>query len=52
VNDVLDEFINNINKRTLFCDGDKINLTITNQFLHHPIFSGLETINNDNSPIT
>ena len=52
VNDVLDELIDNIKKRTLFRDGDKIDLTITNQYLHHPISSGLKTIDNDNSPIT
>jgi hypothetical protein len=52
INEVLDDLINTIKKRTSFRDGDKIDLTITNGFLHHPISSGLKTIDNDNSPIT
>jgi hypothetical protein len=51
LNNVIFELINTIKQRTLFQNGDKIDLIITNPYLYHPISTGLMTINDDNNPI-
>ncbi len=50
---MLIELINNIKQRTLFRNGHKIDLIITNPYLYHRmiISTGLMTINDDNNPI-
>jgi hypothetical protein len=44
VNDILNESINFIKKRSSFRDGDKLNI-ITNPILNNLISTGLKTIN-------
>ncbi|NJM79984.1 MAG: hypothetical protein HC854_10825 [Flavobacterium sp.] len=44
VNDILNESINYIKKRTSIRDGDKMNIIITNPILNRPISTGLKTI--------
>jgi hypothetical protein len=51
LNDVLNELLNTIKRRTLFRTGDKLDLVITNPNLSHPISTGLLTISNDINPI-
>jgi hypothetical protein len=51
LNDVLNELLNTIKRRTLFRTGDKLNLIVTNPNLSHPISTGLLTISNDINPI-
>jgi hypothetical protein len=41
VNDILDESINYIKKRTSFRDCDKMNIIITSPILNKPISTGL-----------
>jgi hypothetical protein len=45
VNNILDESINYIKKRTSFRDCDKMNIIITSPILNKPISTGLETTN-------
>jgi hypothetical protein len=45
VNDMLNESINYIKKRTSIRDGDKMSIIITSPILNNPISTGLKTIN-------
>src|SRR6266487_2366968 len=44
LNDILLELMNTVKQRTLFRDGDKIDLIISNPNLYHTISTGLMTI--------
>jgi hypothetical protein len=46
LNDIFDEMIRTIKERTLFREGDKLQLVILNENLYHPIYTGLLTISN------
>jgi hypothetical protein len=43
--------VNTIRRRTLIRDGDKLQLVILNDQLHHPIATGLLTTSNLNNPV-
>jgi hypothetical protein len=45
VNDILNESINYIKKRSSFRNGDKTNIIITSPILNNSISTGLKTIN-------
>lgn len=48
LNDILLELTSTIKQRTLFRNGDKIDLTIINPNLYHPISTRLMTVNDEN----